>query len=442
MRNTLLLLRKDLLTLRRSPALLGVLLAYPLVIALLIGLAAGYANTKPRVALVDRDGLPERVSIAGFSFDVNDTIDEVARNVRLVRLSDDEARRQLRAGRLVAVITVPPGFVATLQGLVRSPHLVLETTTGGVAPRVRQQMQALVYSLNLRLQRAFIAADLEYVNLLLHGGRGTILGKDFDVLGLDGAERLLGELPRGPRLDRIREFVKDATLALDLTDEAIRATATPIQLREVGDRGRTWSLSAQVQSYGLALTISFLALLLAAGALAAERDENVIGRLARGPVTLGEVVSSKVALAAAIALGLGLGVALAFGVVVELGGVTGGEPWERLPLLALGLALAGAALGAIGCLVGALAREARTASLAALLVALPIVFLGLVPREVVPPAGWLSDAFPFAHAVRYFGAALYDTRPWETLVRETLWLLGLGGLAWVSARLAARRLSA
>jgi hypothetical protein len=52
-----LLLRKDALILRRSPLLLGLLLSYPLVIALLVGLVAGYANAKPRVALVDGDGL-------------------------------------------------------------------------------------------------------------------------------------------------------------------------------------------------------------------------------------------------------------------------------------------------------------------------------------------------------------------------------------------------
>ena len=46
------------------------------------------------------------------------------------------------------------------------------------------------------------------------------------------------------------------------------------------------------------------------------------------------------------------------------------------PLLALGLLLAGAALGAVGSPVGAVAREARTASLVALLVVLPVVFLG------------------------------------------------------------------
>ena len=106
------------------------------------------------------------------------------------------------------------GFVADLKEMVRSPTLVLRTTKGGVAPRVNQQVQALVYSLNRQLQEAYIAANLEYVRLILHGGSGTFLGRHFSVLGLDGAERLLRELPRGPRLDRIRAFVTVARLAL------------------------------------------------------------------------------------------------------------------------------------------------------------------------------------------------------------------------------------
>jgi ABC-2 type transport system permease protein len=201
-------------------------------------------------------------------------------------------------------------------------------------------------------------------------------------------------------------------------------------------------LSAQVQSYALALTISFLALLLAAAMLAAERDENTIGRLARGLVTRGQLVWAKVLLAAAVALALGLAIAVAFGVVVDIGGVVGGEPWDRLPLLAVALALAGGALGALGALLGSLTREARTASLVALLVVMPIVFLGLVPREVVPAAGWISDALPFAHAVRFFDAALYDANPWGPTVRESVWLLGLGGIFAALARIGTRRLSA
>jgi len=73
---------------------------------------------------------------------------------------------------------------------------------------------------------------------------------------------------------------------------------------------------------------------------------------------------------------------------------------------------------------------------------LPVVFLGLVPREIVPVAGWVSDALPFAHAARFFASALYDARPWSTVGREAAWLVGLGLAFAAAARLGARRLLA
>ena len=440
MRGVLLLLAKDLRTLVRTPVLLAILIAYPLLIAGLVGLVAGYASSKPRVAFVDEDGLPETITIGGTTFHVNKTIDAVAQNVTLVRLDAAEAQRELENGKVIATITVPPGFVATLRQMTRSPTLEFETTRGGLSSRVTQQVQALVYSLNRQLQRAYIDANVKYIDLLRNGGNGQFLGKRFDVLGLAGMDRVLAELPPGDaRIAKIRDFVHTARLALAQTDDALRATANPIQLKQETGRGRSAILSAQVQSYALALTISFLALVLAAGALAAERDENVIGRLTRGLVSLGQVVWAKVALAAVVAVALGLGVALAFGAIIELGHVTGGEPWSRLPLLVAGLGLAGATLGALGCLVGALAREARTASLVAVLVVLPVIFLGLVPREAVPAAALASDALPFAHAFRFFAAALYDLHPWPVVAREAAWLAGLGGIFGGLTRLGMRR---
>ena len=122
--------------------------------------------------------------------------------------------------------------------------------------------------------------------------------------------------------------------------------------------------------------------------------------------------------------------------------MSGGEPWARLPLLFVGVALAAAAVGAAGTLLGALAREPRTASLLAVLVVLPVVFLGLVPRGAVAPAWWVSQLLPFSHAVRWFGAALYDTDPWRALGIQSLWLAGLGGVFWLLARRGMRTLSA
>jgi len=432
------ILRKDVRSLLRTPALLVVLLAYPLVIAALVGLVAGYASSKPRVALVDLDGLPPKIVVGMHTFNVRKTIDEVAHNVSLVRLGQDEAKRELANGKVVAVVTVPPGFVATLQEMVASPTLDLAVTRGGTSPRVRQQVQALVYRLDGELQRAYIDANLRYVQLILQGGRGHFLGRDFNVLGLAGTERKLATLPQSARVQEIERFVRTARLALAQTKGALRATAAPIQLHEEAQRGRTAVLSAGVQSYAVGLTIAFLSIVLAAGALASERDENVLGRLARGLVSPAELIAAKIALAALVALVLGLGVAGGFGIVIAAGHVTGGEPWSRLPLLALGLVLAGAALGAVGALIGALARESRTASLMAVLVVLPIVFLGLIPSEVFAAAGWLSDALPFAHGVRLFSASLYDLHPWAAVGREAAWLAGLGLVFGIAARFALR----
>ncbi len=442
MKPVLLLLRKDVRTLARTPVLLGVLLAYPLVIALLIGLTAGYANAKPRVALVDEANLPKTLVVSGETFHVDSTIKEVSQNVRLVRLSGDEAARELRSGRIVASLTIPAGFVADLKSGVRSPQLELRTTVGGITPRVRQQVQALVYTLNRQLQEAYIRTNIGYVNALKHGATITFLGRQIDILGLDRTAGLLDQLPPSPTIKRIKDFVNDAQLALAETDNAMRATANPIELVNAPEKGRTWVLSAQVQAYALALTITFLTVMLAAGALAAERDENVIGRLSRGLVVLGQLVWAKVLLAAVVALGLGAAIAVVFGVLIQSAGIHGGEPWDRLPLLFACVLLAGASLGALGTMLGGLAREARTASLIALLVVLPIVFLGLVPREVIPAAGWISDAFPFAHAARLFGSALFDASPWPVVWREVLWLAGLAVGFGLLARAAARRLLA
>ncbi len=437
-----LLLRKDALVLRRSPLLLGILLAYPVAIAVLVGLVASYANAKPRVALVDEDNLPPTVTIGGHRFHVDKTIQQVSKNVQLVRLSPSDAAQQLKNGKVVAVLTVPPGFITTLKEMVRSPRLEVQLSRGTISSRVDQQVQALVYSLNRQLQRAYIGTNLGYVRLILHGGKGSFIGRPISILGLERAQKVLARMPQTKSVRNLEDFIHDARLALANTGDALKATAHPIELDRSRDRGRSWVLSANVQAYALALTITFLTLMLAAGSLAAERDENVIGRLARGLVGLGHLVWAKVALAAALALVLGMAIAVAFGVIIQVGGVTGGEPWRRLPLLVVGLLLAGGSLGALGALLGALAREARSASLVALLVVLPIVFLGLIPSEIVPPAGWASSALPFTHAFQFFRSALFDLSPWGQVVRQAVWLLVLGGIFGTLARLGARRLLA
>jgi hypothetical protein len=444
-----LLLAKDLRTLGRSPVLLAALVLYPIVFAVLVGLVVRYANDRPRVAFVDLDHLPETLIVGAQRFDVPRVISQVQGSVELVPLTEERADAELANGAIVAEIVVPPGFASKLRGMVESPRLILKTARGGLSGRVEQQTQALVYALNRRLQDAYIGANLEYVKLILAGGHGTFLGNDFDVVGLDRAAEMLDEIQRtaddptvSARAAELATFVRQARLALGASGDSLRATANPIELRVDKRAGRTWLLSAQLQSYALGLTLAFICVLLAAGALAAERDENVVGRLVRGLVRLRELVAVKIVLAALVAVALGFTIALLFGVLAEATGVTGGEPWERLPLLVLGLAVAGAAFGAFGTLVGAISRESRTAVLVGFLAALPLVLLGLVPEGAARAAWWAGRAFPFSHAVSFFQAALYEDDPWRKLAREGAWLVGLGLVFAAAARAGMRRLLA
>ena len=278
---------------------------------------------------MDEDHLPEVVRVGGHSFRIQDAIDEVGNNVHLVRMQPVEARRALATGRVVATLTVPPGFLADLKSGLRSPSLIYQTTRGGISSRVTQQIQALVYGLNRRLQTAYVGTDLSYVQLILQGGRATFGGRTYNVLGLARMQELLKKVPHSPERARIAEFARIAGIALAQTGNLLESTANPIGLQRAPEKSRSSLLSAQVQSYALALTVTFLALLLAAGAIASERDENAIGRLRRGLVSMSELVAAKVAFAAVVALALGLAIAVVFGVIVEAGSVVGGEPWSR-----------------------------------------------------------------------------------------------------------------
>ena len=261
------------------------------------------------------------------------------------------------------------------------------------------------------------------------------------MLGIARARALIAAQKNNPNTPKLLSFLAAAESALRVSQESAGAVAQPIKLTIETHKGRSWLFSAQMQAYALALTICILALALAAAVTASERDENVACLLGRGLVSRMSLLAAKIMLATVLSLLIGLAILLALGAIVDIADITGGQPWSRVPLVLVGVVLFGAALGAIGTLIGALAREGRSATLGALLVALPIVLLGLIPREIVPVAGVVSDAFPFSHGERFFSSALYDFHPAATVVPEGLWLLGLLVIWGAVARLVLPRLT-
>jgi hypothetical protein len=441
-----LLLFKDARALARARPLAVGLVLYPLLVALVVGLVVRYAGERPEVSLVGEDALPSLVRVGNRTFDFRERLRE-ATEVRLVSRSAAEAERELDSGRSLATLVIPPDFADRLSGLRASPKVVLLTTRSGLSTRVVEKVRALVYSLNLELQQAYIDANLAAVKLLLRGGSGSIGDTHFTLLGLAKAERRLTELMRSDdpevaeRAEELLAFVRELRGAVGQVGVFLRATANPVVLTTETRGGRAWLLSAQVQVYALALTLAFMTTLLGAAALTAEREDSTILRLARGLVPLGRLVVEKIAFATIVAAAIGFVLAVGFGVIVAIGNEAGGEPWQRLPLLALAIVPATAAFGAFGVLLGTLGRESGTAMLLAFLLALPLSLLGAVP-ESVDAAAWVGDLFPFGHAADVFSSVLYDADPARALAREVAWLVALTIAYGVLARVGIRRLLA
>jgi hypothetical protein len=441
-----LLLAKDARLLARSRLLAAGLVVYPLLVALVVGVTVRYAGERPRVAFVEEAGLPSVVHVGARNFDLRSRL-ERATEVRLVSMSAEEADRELASGRTLATLVVPRDFADRLSSMSASPTIVLETTRSGLATRVVEKVRALVYSLNLELQKAYITANLAAVDLLLRGGSGNIGKTRFTLLGIERADRELRLLARSKdpavaaRARSLDRFVRQLRGAVGQVGVFLRATANPIVLVSTTRGGRAWLLSAQIQVYALAVTLAFVTILLGAAATTEERQDGVIGRLARGIVPLGRIVLEKIVFAALVATAVGVVLSLVFAAIVEGAGVSGGEPWARLPLLAAALALAAAAFAAFGVLLGVLGREPGTAMLLAFLVALPLSLLGVVPAGGARVAGWAGDLFPFGHAAGLFSAALFDPSPAGGFLRGAAWLLALTACFGVLARLGARRLA-
>jgi ABC-2 family transporter protein len=434
MRRFALLLRKDLLLLARSRPLIAVLVVYPLVLSLLVGGVLGGQGARPRVAFVVEDSIPDIVHIGDRSFDFGRIVRSAGKQVELVRMTRARARASLAHGDVVAAIIVPRGFVSGLASLIASPSVLLLTNRNAYEDRILRETQSFVYTLNSQIQTEYIRSNSHFLDVLVSGGKASALGRTYDVLGLRRTSALIRGVeaqlapssPARPPLDSIRDFARQASAALALAHQAIASTAHPVRLERKSTNGRSYLLGSQVQSYGLGISLAFVTLLLGAAVLTLERDENVLARLLRSGARPGVLIGEKVALCAIVGCGLGTLLALGFGVAAEVS--SSGAAWSRLPLLLVPLAAAGAAFGALGCVVGAAARDLRAASLVGVALVTPIVLVGLVPREVSPLAADVSELLPFAPAARAFGSTLFDSAPVGAMLSASAHLLLLAGV--------------
>jgi ABC-type multidrug transport system permease subunit len=440
------LLLKDLQILRRSPLLVALLVLYPIVVAVLIGFALSRGPDKPEVAFYN--GLAGQSAVVELG---GDRIDLAAQGQRLFDAIDPvrvesraEAIRKVRDGEVLGALIIPDDLATNIQTSLEPGTVEVFYNAEDPAKRqyVENTIKAQVQSANAALTKRVAEEALQLLDLISTGGDYTFLGQTFDVLGLQRAEAILEQarrdLPRGSperaELDRVITFGRLARENLAFSDDVLAVVGEPIRVKATALEGGTTSLTSFAVALAVAVSLMFITLLLAAGTLALEREENAFSRLVRGLVSKSGLLAEKAGLAAGCSVFVCLVMMVGLGLFVDL-------DWGRFPLWVAALAMGALAFAALGLAVGGLTRDVRAASLLAFMLCLPLAFLALVPSGAVAPALYdviraVSAVFPFKPTLDALDAALNDA---GDLGGPLLHLAVLTAAFGVLSRLALRR---
>jgi ABC-2 type transport system permease protein len=443
------LLLKDLQILRRSPLQAVLLVAYPILIAILVGFAISGGPQKPRVAFLNEVPAGTRVSVGGQQLPAAGVSDRICTRVECVHVKDRaEAVEEVRSGDALAALILPADLVNRINSLSTltpgTPRVeVLVNEEDPVkAQLVDERITTLLAQANLAIARRIAIEGGHYLNLLIDGGNFQVLGQTVQILGLRASAQILDALgpalPAGPlrtSLEQVAKFAGEARDNLDVAGPLIKRIAQPIAVKKVVVNGSVPPLEIFAIAVAATLTLAFVTVLLVAGSLALEREENAFPRLTRGLVSPVELLGEKVL------LGIGVGLVVT---LLMLAGLQIFVPlqWSRFGLWLLAILFGGGALAAAGAALGAAAREVRAVSLLAFMVTLPIAFLSLIPSGAVGTGVFdlveiVTAVFPFKPALRAMTAALDSAGAGigGPLIHLTILIVAYGLLA----RLALRR---
>jgi len=280
---------------------------------------------------------------------------------------------------------------------------------------VSSAINSAVAQANLAFSEQIQKAAATAIEALLKG-RNAGIGAPPNLIGLEqvppALRRLIPQLPTAAdrkELARVLAFATFAAQNLSLSRQVLATISQPVKVDARLLHGRRTPLDAFAVVVAVSVSLMFLAVLLAAGGIALEREEGALPRLLRGPVTRLTLLAEKGALAAGCAFVVAFAMLAGVGAFVTL-------DWSRVGLWLLALAVGGVAFGALGVAIGVLAREVRAASLLAFLLALPLAFLALVPAGAVARGfydaiGVISFVFPFKACLQALDAAVNRSAP-------------------------------
>jgi len=444
------LLLKDLQILRRSPLLVALLVIYPVVIAVLFGFALSGGPDKPRVAFANLVPPGEsEFDIGGRTLDAADYADQLFESIDPITVDSREAAiEKVRSGEALGALVLPEDATERLRatlGLGGGDPPTVEVYYNAEDPVKRRFVEATIEArlaeANAALSEAVLREAAGYIDVIVRGGEVPVpLVGAVQILGLERSRAIIDSItaelpadsPDRAALEQVARFARLAAENLDVSRPILASIGSPVRVEQTVVEGSRTPLDAFAVAVAVAVSLMFVTVLLAAGLLALEREEQAFGRLVRGLVSRTALLTEKVVLSALCALAVTL--AMLFGLAAFVG-----LDWSRVP--AWLAALLGGALGfaAMGVAIGGLAREVRVASLLALLLTLPIVFLALVPSGSVDPLLYdvvnvVSGMFPFKPSLRALDAAINGGDLLLPIVHLLALTAGFGAIARAALR--------
>jgi ABC-type multidrug transport system permease subunit len=444
------LLLKDLQILKRSPLLVGFLIGYSVIVSLVAGAALSAGPGKPRVAfanLVPKD--QSTVALGGRKVDATQYAQKLFDKVDPIRVKTrQEAIATVRSGEALAAVVIPADTTQKLQGtlgLGGGGRPTVEVYYSAENPLKTQYVKDTISSTladaNAAISAEVLKESAKYLDVIVSGGKVELpIVGSVDILGLKNSRAIIDaalaglpkDAPERTALEQVSRFARLAGDNLDLSKPILASISKPVQVKQIAVSGNNSTLSAFAAETAVVGSMMFVGLLLAAGMLALEREENAFGRLVRGLISRTGLVAEKVALAALAAFVL-TAVMLAI-----LAGLIGFDA-SRIPLWLLALAVGSLAFGAMGVAIGGITREVRSASLAAFVISLPVAALALIPSGAVSEGLYdvikvVSGAFPFRPALDALDAAVSGGTLLTPLLHLVALTLAFGAIARLSLR--------
>ena len=181
------LLLKDLQILRRSPLQAFLLVAYPVLIAVLVGFAISRGPEKPRVAFLNQVPKGTAVQVGGSDFSVVGARNRLCSRIECVRVnSRSEAVSKVESGDVLGALILPRDLAEQVNSLSSlnagqpKVEVIVNQEDPVKARLVDDRISSLLAQANLVIARQVARTGSDYLNLILNGGHFDFFGQSFD----------------------------------------------------------------------------------------------------------------------------------------------------------------------------------------------------------------------------------------------------------------------